>query len=175
MKFELSSELILTERIDLTVDDLRYGYESGFIKSHTVISVAVAEVIRGKKDRILLDLSALLNDEAERVPCILETLGRSDHLDNSSRPARKWLYFQLKAAFLQSDRLHDPLGVVEQIYADFDYPPSIAHLVRYMPIQSNEPEDEIGDSALMYKWSEFLVIEQKRLMDESRLDDAASE
>jgi hypothetical protein len=58
------------------------------------------------------------------------------------------------------------LGVVEQIYADFDYPPAVEGLVRYMPLQ---PGDEPGEAALVERWAAFLHGEHEALQaDRSR-------
>jgi hypothetical protein len=67
---------------------------------------------------------------------------------------RKWTYLQLKAAYEMRDRLRDPLGVVEEIYAKFDYPAPVAAFIRYMPPAPGMP---IGDDALYDRWSRYLA------------------
>lgn len=69
---------------------------------------------------------------------------------------RKWLYLQLRAAYLARDELSDPLGVGESSYADFDYPSRVARFVRYMPVQ---PGDVPGNDAIVARWSTFLDSE----------------
>ena len=72
----------------------------------------------------------------------------------------KWLFLELHAAYLIREQLSDPLGFVEQIYAEFDYPPSMARFVRFMPL---EVGDEPGEDPLMRRWAEFLNREQLAL------------
>ncbi len=43
------------------------------------------------------------------------------------------LFLALFWLYLNQDKFQDPLAIIESIYADFDYPESIKHLVRYMP------------------------------------------
>ncbi|WP_426990671.1 DUF2247 family protein [Pseudarthrobacter sp. Y6] len=81
--------------------------------------------------------------------------------DDPRESSRKWLYLQLKAAYLQRGQLNDPLRVVEQIYADFDHPPAISRLLRYMP--SSAPGDEVGEGGLMRRWARFLYDEHRAL------------
>ncbi len=49
----------------------------------------------------------------------------------------KWLCILL--GWISENEAHfaDPLGMIEELYSDFDYPDQIKHLVRYMP--TNEP------------------------------------
>jgi hypothetical protein len=64
------------------------------------------------------------------------------------------------AAYQRRHDLADPLGVVEQIYADFDYPESVDRFVRYMPLQAG---DEPGEPALLERWRAFLIAERESL------------
>ncbi len=73
---------------------------------------------------------------------------------------RKWLYLELKAAYSCRDNLPDPLGVVEELYADFDYPEIMDRFVRYMP---PKPGDEVGIDSLMMRWQAYLRSESESL------------
>ncbi|MCA1702005.1 MAG: DUF2247 family protein [Actinobacteria bacterium] len=157
---ELDPEFVLTEGIPLGAEDLRYGLERGFIKPPGVVDLSVEEVRRGMTDPVLNDLAALLRDEVDEVQEVLKALDDPERIHDPRESARKWLYLQLSAAFRDRGALSDPLGVVEQIYADFDYPPALAPLVRYMPLS---PGDEAGETALMQRWAEFLKREHEAL------------
>lgn len=158
--FELAPEIVLEEGISLNAEDLRYGLEQGFLKPGGVVDLAANEVGRGASDPVLHDLAALLRDEVERVPEVLSALDDPERIHDPRESVRKWLYLQLKAAHQERDRLSDPLGVVERVYADFEYPPSVAPFVRYMPLR---PGDEPGEPALMQRWAEFLEREHEAL------------
>ncbi|WP_427132100.1 DUF2247 family protein [Pseudarthrobacter sp. S9] len=157
---ELEPSFVLAERIPLTAEDLRYGLEHFFLKKRAVIDLAVDQVRRGTSDPVLHELAALLGDEVERVPEVLDALDDPERTHDPRETVRKWLYLQLKAAYSQRGQLRDPLGVVEQIYADFDYPPSVSPLVRNMPVR---PGDEPGKAALIQSWARFLEDEHRSL------------
>ena len=157
---ELALEFVLGEDVALEPEDPRFGLERGFIKAAAVIDIATAEVKRGSADPVLQDLAALLRDKADRVPDVLQALDDPERIHDPRESARKWLYLELRAAYADRDRLADPLGVVEQIYADFEYPPAIASFVRYMPLQ---PGDEPGESALISRLADFLDREHRSL------------
>lgn len=154
--FEISAALVLAEDVPMVAEDLGYGFERGFLKPADVVALAADEVGRGADDDVLMALGSLLRDEVGRVPDVLELLDDPERVHDPRESARKWLYLQLKAAYDERERLSDPLGVVEEIYADFDYPPSAAPFVRYMPLR---PGDESGVGPLMDRWRDYLAHE----------------
>lgn len=158
--FELSADVVAEEGLALEAEDLRYGLERGFVSEVGVIDLAANAVERGVADELLRDLASLLRDEVERVPDVLDALDDPERIHDPPESKRKWLYLQLNAAYRDRDRLNEPLGVVEQIYADFDYPPSVAPFVRYMPLR---PGDAAGEAALIGRWAEFLECERQAL------------
>ena len=73
----------------------------------------------------------------------------------------KLLFLTLSWIYENIDDYSDPLGVVEQVYADFDYPEKIESFVRYMP--SDEPDlgsVEKNQARLIDYWARYLA-EQK--------------
>jgi hypothetical protein len=162
--FEVSAAFVLAEGVVMTAEDLGYGFERGFLKPADVIALAAHEMGCGADDDVLVALGSLLRDEDGRVPEVLELLDDPERVHDPRESARKWLYLQLKAAYGERERLKDPLGVVEEIYADFDYPPAAAPFVRYMPLR---PGDEAGVGPLMARWADYLAREGAALRGRS--------
>lgn len=162
--FEVSAAFVLAEEIAMTAEDLQYGFEHGFLKPADVIAIATHEMGCGADDAVLVTLGSLLRDEESRVPEVLESLDDPERIHDPRESARKWLYLQLKAAYDERERLSDPLGVVEEIYADFDYPSAVAPFVRYMPLR---PGDEPGVGPLMSRWADYLAREGAALRGRS--------
>jgi hypothetical protein len=154
--FEVSAAFVLAEEVAMTAEDLGYGFERGFLKPADVIALAAHEMGCGADDDVLVALGSLLRDEDGRVPEVLELLDDPERVHDPRESARKWLYLQLKAAYDERERLNDPLRVVEEIYAEFDYPPAVAPFVRYMPLR---PGDEPGVGPLMARWADYLARE----------------
>jgi hypothetical protein len=115
--------------------------ERGFLKADVVVDLAADAVQRGAEDPVLHYLTVLLRDELDLVPGILSMLDDPERIYDPRESARKWLYLELLVAFRNRAKITDPLGVVEQLYADFDYHPAVASFVRYMPLQ---PDDQPG-------------------------------
>lgn len=162
---ELTAEFLGRESVPLTAEDLRYGMARGFLKADAVVDIATEAVRRGTKDSVLDKLSVLLRDELDCVPDILSMVDTAERVHSPRGPARKWLYLELAAVYRGRAQFTDPLGVVEQLYAEFDYPPAVARFVRYMPLQ---PGDQPGEEALMRRWREYLDEERKYLLSENQ-------
>lgn len=162
--FEVSAAFVLAEEVAMTAEDLGYGFEHGFLKPADLIALAAHEMGCGADDDVLVALGSLLRDEDGRVPEVLELLDDPERVHDPRESARKWLYLQLKAAYDERERLSDPLGAVEETYADFDYPPAVAPFVRYMPLR---PGDEAGVGPLMARWADYLAREGAALRGRS--------
>jgi hypothetical protein len=154
--FEFTEEFLDEQGVLLTVDDLKYGLERGWLNASAVIRYAASAVKRGDDEGLMLEIACLLSDQVDELPDLLAELDLPGHVYDPRESARKWLYLVLAAAYRRRSSFADPLGLAEEIYADFDYPPSIGRFVRFMPIQ---PGDEAGESALLRRWEEFLRIE----------------
>ncbi|HEV8421134.1 MAG TPA: DUF2247 family protein [Actinomycetota bacterium] len=160
ISFELSLEFLNRQGIPLSVEDVRYGFERGWLRPQTVIEWAVHQVEKNESDPIVIDIASLLMDEIDRVPAALDQLDSPDRIHDPRSSSRKWLYLQLRAAYEKRRDLADPLGVVETIYSDFDYPQTLEGFVRYMPLR---PGDDPGEVALLQRWAAYLKAEQEAL------------
>jgi hypothetical protein len=71
--------------------------------------------------------------------------------------ANKWLCVLISWLYENRREFADPLGILEELYADFDYPKRIAGLIRYMP--ADEPSlgsREANERRLIARWGEFV-------------------
>ena len=160
ISLELTFEFLDGEGVPLTVADLEYGMERGWICGETAIRCAVRSVERGDGDAVMLAVASLLSDEVDELPVILASSDSPSSPENLRRTQRKWIYLLLAAAYDARGRLRDPLEAVEEIYADLDYPVSIERFVRYMPLHDG---DEAGEPALIGRWAAFLRREGEDL------------
>ncbi|MCA4133407.1 DUF2247 family protein [Arthrobacter sp. M4] len=162
--FELEPGFILGEGVSLSADDLRFGLWHYYVKPLETIELAVGLVARGSADPVVQELAGLLHDETDRVEELLGINREHDEIpaevSSDAGAARKWLYLQLKAAFLERRLLADPLAVVEQLYADFGQPSTISGFVRslYAP-----PDEEPEERPLIQRWEQFLEKEHEAL------------
>jgi hypothetical protein len=163
VRLELDYDFLRASGISLDTEDLRLGLSLGLISPLTALAVAVQAVEHGASDPTMLQLAHL---DRSDIAAVREALRAVDPEDADLFPpqsVRKWTYLELRAAYDLRDRLTDPLGFVEQVYADFDYPASVAEFVRYMP---PPPDAAIGEAALFDRWSKYLAAEAAELSGE---------
>lgn len=164
MTFEVRLELIGREGIPLSTDDLVYGVDDGWLAESAAVDAAAMAVARGDNDGSMLQIACLDREDRAGLGAILDELHLPGRIRDPRQSARKWLYLVLKDLYERRDDFPDALEIVEEIYADFDYPPTIEGFVRYMPLQ---PGDEPGVPAMMARWRQFLDAEHAALTSES--------
>lgn len=95
---------------------------------------------------------------------LVQTLAAAEEPAHDTSTRETWLYLVMAWVYEHRSEMGDPLGVVERIYTDFDYPESISGLVRYMP--SDIPDLgslKANEDRLMTCWESFLADERARL------------
>ncbi len=165
MRLELDTRFLRDIGLELDREDLRLGVSLGLVSPTVAIETAIVATRQGNTDPTLAELAQLDRDDVAGVRELLRTSEPDDAELFPPSSVRKWTYLQLKAAFELRDRLTDPLGVVEQIYADFDYPAAVAPFVRYMPPPAGAA---IGESAIYDRWSQYLASEAAELISGSQ-------
>jgi hypothetical protein len=106
-------------------------------------------------DPLLVELAGLSKFEPTRP--YVEKLAARERESGSNDIRDKWLYVVLAWILEHRDSYVDPLQIVEYVYADFDYPPQIAGLVRYMP--SDEVDlgsRERNEERIYENWKAFV-------------------
>ena len=124
-----------------------------------VVDSAMDRLVAGSNDPLTVEMAGIGKSEAHEVGCLLEKLALRDPC-NPDLSKRKWLYLNLLWLFENKSNIGDPLGAVEEVYANFDYPPEIAGFVRYMPpADGYDPSVHGSDenqTRMFDAWSEFL-------------------
>ncbi len=150
VSFRIPAEFVAAQALP-TPSELAAGFGGGWLDEQGVVGVALAEMVAGVSlDEVMERLALLLSDELNLVPDLVSEL-----LSDGGTPTdgRFWLFEALAWVFEHRADFEDPLGVVEMLYADFDYPTEIEGLVRYMPAPPGEPT---GVEAIERRWADFL-------------------
>lgn len=126
-----------------------------------IVDLATERLSAGSDDPLEIELADLTKMETYQVGELLRKLVSGSPEKDGVFAQRKWLYLLLAWLFENKESVPDPLGDVETIYADFDYPPEIEGFVRYMPVTdaydpSAHAKDE-NENRLFGKWREYLV------------------
>jgi hypothetical protein len=153
MKFILSGQFCFLEAPWLSWEDLRYGLNKGFLDTRGVVEYAIG-TLSNTSVPAHFELTCLaVDDDFAIYECLDRLAGEADQ--DAVYLQRVWLFLCLLWIFRNKDAYEDPLGVVEELYSDFDYPEIMAPAVRYMPTSDSSP----GSEARLYvKWQETLDI-----------------
>jgi len=163
---------IVSKQVKLTWKDILYGIEKKYLPPDAAIEHAITEVSYNDDfPQQVMDLASLHKSESESVYPFLTELANQVTDENYEIMIEKWLYLLLEWVYEHRNSYSEPLSIVEQLYADFDYPQLITTFVRYMP--SDEPDLgslELNESRLYKKWKSYLDSQKERFSNEIEED-----
>jgi hypothetical protein len=161
----MSSTLIplqfIQSQSSLNWGDCLWAYKRQLLTWKDLIQVALERVENGSSSELEIELANVNKDSVWKVSELAQTLAEQG--GNSEEASKqKWLFLCLAWVYENRESIPDPLGAVETIYADFDYPSSIESFVRFLPPSGGySPEQfspEQNHQRLMTNWSKFLVL-----------------
>lgn len=127
----------IDKRCKLSWQEVVWGYERQLLGWKDIINLAQSLVDGGSSDSTIMELSHLNKEKVWHVSELMKKIAASEHTERDENIRRKWLYVTLAWLFEKRIDLDDPLGEVETVYADFDYPLEIQGFVRYMPVKGD--------------------------------------
>lgn len=139
--------------------DLLWAYKSNLLTWKDLIQVAIDRVDSDSDNSLEIELAAVDKESVWKVSELAQTLAKQcSNSDEESK--QKWLFLCLAWAYENREKLADPLGVVEGIYADFDYPSAIESFVRFLPPSDGyvpaQHTQEQNHQRLMANWEKYL-------------------
>lgn len=148
------------DHITLTWSDLLFAVDRGYMTTMAVIEHAMY-VIGKEQEPSQKVLELAWENSEESILSYLNELSSECSNQGGYSPKDKFLYLLLNWLFEHKAQYPDPLGMVEIIYADFDYPEELDGFVRYMPAQ--EPlykSIEANVERLYNNWRSYLEKEK---------------
>lgn len=135
----------------LSWGELLLGLEKGYIDEKGV-SEYVCDALTSSSPKEAVEIASLEVNDYYLVPDLLKSL-IGNHSWTESDLAKPWIFLLLSFLLENKENYNDPLGLVEELYADFDYPEEVAPLVRYMPL----PEGVEGSEERLFEnWKTFI-------------------
>lgn len=148
MDFKIPSTFI-QPRSRLTWREVELGLQNGWLSDDAAIDLGIDRVTAGDNSPDVVELASVLPQEKYKVPQIVRRLAEREPECSMD----KWLFLLLAWLYEHRDAVEEPLAVVEQLYADFDYPEEMASFVRYMPAQN---PSRVGEPYLLDAWRRYL-------------------
>jgi hypothetical protein len=142
------------DRLIPTPGELVCGYRLGWISPQAAVQLALAglEVI-ADPPAVYEDLALLLSDSLDQVPQLMDELSGAAY--SEERDAKIWIFLALSWVYENRADLPDPFLVVEQLYADFNYPEEMEGFVRFLPVAEGMPT---GVDAMFDRWASYLEV-----------------
>ena len=118
----------LAKKVDLTWREVTYGIAHGIFSPYSAVKLATQRT-KAVDDysEPLFELASLI--KGDTVHPYVDDLADSEPEQSSESIQDKWLYLVLSWVYEDRDRFDDPLRMVADVYADFDYPESIKSFV----------------------------------------------
>jgi hypothetical protein len=155
---KLDSNFCLEEAPWMQWGDIKYGLERGFLSPRGAVQYAVKNLTVDSSAEHY-ELACLAGDDVNEVMQHVSNLA-SEFPRDTEREEKVWIFLIFLWVFRNRNSYRDPLGVVEELYADFGYPVSVSSFVRYMPTANASLE---GDEWLFKNWSDMLDVLRREL------------
>lgn len=141
----------------LTWTQMLWGLDKGLIRPMeiSIYALQIMEDDHTDNPDIIL-LAGVRKDALFQVRELVERLSAREERQEKEFIEEKWLYIVLLWLYEHRDTIDDPLGKVEIVYSDFNYPASVSSFVRYMPSEKDSRSSRPGLSFLYDQWNEFL-------------------
>lgn len=152
MKLTINSDFLFKEAPWLRWPDIRYGIERGYLTTEGAVRFAL-DALCATSSQEHYELAMLERDELIFVSPLIESLASVEPKDDKLSK-KAWVYVLFLWLYRNMGRYSDPLGMVEQLYADFDYPEEVASFVRYMPPLGG---GDLSEERLVQEWAGFLT------------------
>jgi hypothetical protein len=160
IKLEIPASFV-EGRTALSWREVRFGIENELLDPHAAVDIAVQQCAeRDRPSTNLLELAAAREEEPTAE--LIDQLAESEASQPPAEIRRKWLYLVLAWTYEHRSEYRDPLGRVEEVYADFGYPEELAPFVRYMPLDAPDlGSREANEGRLLTRWKEYLDYASK--------------
>jgi hypothetical protein len=157
LHFKLELAFILAKQTP-TWTQLLLGLQESWIENRDIVEIAKNFVREGDSREAILEIASV-TDLSSSFSFQLSTLAEHEHeIEESVR--LYWLRIILSWIYENLAMYDDPLGIVEDLYAGFEYPEEIRHLVRYnVPLDGYNPQGfspQENELRLMKQWKNYL-------------------
>lgn len=138
--------------------DIEWGCQNEIIEWKDAVEFALQQ-IDDTIDLTVMELALIDPKHTFDIMALVKTIAdKSPFFESSSK--RRWLYVALSWIYEGRAEFSDPLGIVEELYADFDYPSDLEPIVRYMPQKDGYDARnftfEQNEQRLFEKWKKII-------------------
>jgi hypothetical protein len=139
-------------------NEVLYALDRGWLSPRAVVEYAEALVEEGSDDSRVIELAGMFRGEEHGVRDIVEAMASHDGDVEDGSAVMKWMCIILGWVYRRQGDFPDPLGVVEELYAEFGYPQELEPFVRYMPVVDGvlEASTTQNEARMFEEWRRFV-------------------
>ncbi|MBS3047339.1 DUF2247 family protein [Enterobacter mori] len=130
--YPISLEFI-EDKAKLSWCDIKWAYEHNLITASIPVRKAEKKVLAGNYSDAELNLSFLSPKQPENIMSCLNIICSEEGGGDWLKIKRKWLFITLSWLWNNRESFSEPLGEVESVYSDFDYPVEMESFIKYFP------------------------------------------
>lgn len=152
----------ILQRTALSWREALWGYEKKWLGWRSLIDLANRyENSNLKSADLLNELAVLGKDGTSAIRGIAEQLAMKEHDPGPAEIQQKWLYLALSWLDSRISEIPDVWIIIEEIYAEFDYPEVMRRFVPFLPVADQDkatwakyadPKDYLRE-----QWRKYLV------------------
>jgi len=147
--------MIAFDMTELKWREIKFGLDHQFIKPKVALEKADDDLTLGNVSKDILALADLKDSESSIN--FVTNLAKNEQPCTDQDIRQKWIYLILAWLFENRIQFVDPLTMVEEIYALFDYPREMEPFIRYMPMQGTNLGNKEQNEARMFEhWGNYL-------------------
>lgn len=147
----------------ITWAEVLWGIEHQWADWTCAVALATARLADGDVEtKELIELAGISAREWRDAHDLVQKLASAEQAESpaTEESPKVWLFLILQWLYEQRDQYADPLTEVEELYADFGYPPEIESFVRYMPSSGGyDPKKHSAaenQSRMIRAWESYL-------------------
>jgi hypothetical protein len=158
----------IRQRVTIGWTEIKFGLDHQLLKPEGAIDKAMEQLCTSSEtSKDLVELATMANSES--VADLVSSLAGHELPAPDQFVKDKWLYIVLAWVYENQKLLIDPLQIVEEVYADFDYPQQIVSFVRYMPTEDlNVGNLEQNEARLFRSWRNYLSEMKDRFAEQTQ-------
>lgn len=147
------------QKAGMTWREILFGLEQELLSRDAPVDFAT-ELLAGDPPAEVMDLALL--EKYESPTALVQKLAENEPEMSLAAIRSKWLFLVLAWLWEHRNAESNPLRKVEEVYADFGYPPEIKDFVAYMP--SDLPDlgsRRLNEEQLLRLWKAYLDKQAK--------------
>ena len=128
----------IREKVNLSWREAVWGLDRKWLGWRSLVDLARAQSERNHRSELIAELATVDKDRSHRASELARQLAATEPAVDEAYLKRKWLYLVTARLAQTKEEQTEFWKVIEEIYAEFDYPQEMRSFVPYEPPDGND-------------------------------------